>query len=153
MICAPPKDTILMTTLSHPRSYDFTDMTSDMQAKEKKQMTLMEICDFMSGAAREKLFALPFLLPCFFGNSLQLSKLIPPACFCLFAVPSKPSPFANESVISTLVEMVWLNMFKPVNTVNVEPSEDDEQALDPAYAHTQVFRQHFILSYQSSPWG
>ena len=34
--------------------------------------------------------------------------------------------------------MVSLNLFKPANTVNVEPSEDEEQALDPAYAHTQL---------------
>ena len=58
--------------------------------------------------------------------------------FCLLTVPQKPSPLANESVVSTLIEMVSLNLFKPVNTVNVEPSEDEEQSLDPAYAHTQV---------------
>jgi len=53
VICGPWSTQIALPralTLLRPCSYDFTDMTSDMQAKEKKQMTLMEICDFMSGA-------------------------------------------------------------------------------------------------------
>merc|ERR1712072_1409263 len=64
------------------------------------------------------------------------------------SVPSKPSPFANESVVAALVEMAN-NLFKPANTVSVEPSEDEDQALDPAYAHTQLVYE-IILRFVTS---
>jgi len=63
---------------------------------------------------------------------------VPDLRFSALTVPQKPSPLANESVVSTLIEMVSLNLFKPANTMIAEPSEDEEQALDPAYSHTQV---------------
>lgn len=116
-------------------SYDFADNMLDMSGKERKQQTLMEICDFLSGA--------PLLT---LGTILHPTEPPHPA------VPAKPSPLANETVVATLIEMVSLNLFKQPVTVTAEPSEDEEVALDPSYAHTQAINQflHPIISINES---
>jgi len=95
------------------KCFDFSDAMADMSGKERKQQTLMEICDFLTA-------------------------------------PPKPSPLSNETVVATLIEMVALNLFKQPITVTEEACEDEEPALDPSYAHTQLVYEILLRFVTSS---